>query len=97
MPDETKALEIIDGIRRRYDLKIHETTAFAVLLFSADGKAECSLTVGEIAELCGRSKSGVRRAIRSLEKKGLLTREAQYHEDEETARAANKYILRTRG
>jgi hypothetical protein len=30
-----------------------------------------------------------------LERKELLIREAQYHEDEETARAANKYILRT--
>jgi predicted transcriptional regulator len=97
MLDETKAFEIIDGIRERYGLKIHETTAFAVLLFAADGKGECSLTIGEIADLCERSKSSVRRTIRSLEKKGLLMREAQYHEDEETARAANKYILRTCG
>lgn len=95
MLDETKALEIIDEIRRHRDLKIHEITTFAVLLFSADGRMECSLTVGEIAELCGRSKSAVKRAIRSLERKELLIREAQYHEDEETARAANKYILRT--
>ncbi|MDR2780596.1 MAG: MarR family transcriptional regulator [Synergistaceae bacterium] len=97
MLDQDKALEIIEGIRSGYGLKIHETTAFAVLLFAADGKGECSLTVGEIAELCERSKSSVKRAIRSLEKKGLLTREARYHEDEETARAANRYILRTCG
>jgi predicted transcriptional regulator len=93
MLDKNKALEVIERIRAEHELKIHETTAFAVLLFASDGTCECSMTVGDIAEMCGRSKSSVRRAIRSLEEKGLLTRESQYYEDEENARAPNKYIL----
>ncbi|MDR3354497.1 MAG: MarR family transcriptional regulator [Synergistaceae bacterium] len=97
MLDKDKAVEIIERIRTKHGLKIHEVTALAVILFASDGTGECSITVGDIAELCGRSKSSVRRAIRSLEEKGLLIREEQYYEDEENARAPNKYTLRIGG
>ena len=93
--DKDRATGIIDRVWSRYGLKVHEVTVFAVLLFAADGTCECSMTVGEISEMCGRSKSSVRRAIRSLEERGLLKREAQYYEGEGNARAENKYILRT--
>ena len=93
--DKDRAIGIIDRVWSRYGLKAHEAAVFVSLLFAADGKGECSMTVGEISETCGRSKSSVRRAIRSLEEKGLLKREAQYYEDEGNARAENKYILRT--
>jgi predicted transcriptional regulator len=95
MLDKDRAMEIIDRTGRQYELKPHEVKVYTVLLFAADGTSECSPTVGEIAEMCGRSRTSVSRAIRSLEDKGLLMREAQYYEDEENARAPNKYILRT--
>jgi predicted transcriptional regulator len=94
MLSESKAMEIIDRARREYGLKRHEVHVFTALLLIADGNTECDPTVGEIAELCERGKSSVRRTIRSLEEKGLLSRETQYYEDEENARAPNKYTLR---
>ncbi|MDR1516402.1 MAG: helix-turn-helix domain-containing protein [Synergistaceae bacterium] len=97
MLDKDRAIEIIDTTRRQYELKPHEVRVYAVLLLAANGTRECSPTVGEIAELCERSRTSVRRAIRSLEDKGLLIRETQYYEDEENARAPNKYILRIGG
>jgi predicted transcriptional regulator len=97
MLDENRAIEVIDMTRRQYELKPHEVRVYAALLLAADGTRECSPAVGEIAELCERSRTSVRRAIRSLEDKGLLMRETQYYEDEENARAPNKYILRIGG
>jgi predicted transcriptional regulator len=97
LQDKDRAIETIDRIRNRYGLKMHETTALAVLVFAAGDKMECSLTVGEISDICGRSRSSVRRGIRSLEQKGILTREAQYYEDEDNARAANKYTILAAG
>jgi predicted transcriptional regulator len=98
MLDKNKAIEIIERTRLEFELTLPEITAFAALLFASDGNYECgSLTVGEIAGLCERSRSSVRRAIRSLEEKGLLSREAQYYEDEMNARAPNKYTLRIGG
>ncbi|MDR0616355.1 MAG: helix-turn-helix domain-containing protein [Synergistaceae bacterium] len=94
MLDEPKAMEIVGRITREYELKDSERNTFAVLLLSSGGKAECSLPVREIAEMSGFSRSGVRRAVRSLEKKGLVKREARFHEEEHGARAANRYILR---
>jgi DNA-binding MarR family transcriptional regulator len=91
---ETKTMKIIEKVIDQYALKTAERKIFTALSLSADEKMECSPTAGEIAAMCGISGSGVRRAIRSLEKKGLVKREARYHEDEPTARAANKYILR---
>jgi predicted transcriptional regulator len=97
MLDKNRAIEIIDMTRRQYELKPHEVKVYAVLLLAADGTRECSPTVGEIAGLCERSRTSVRRTIRSLEGKGLLSREAQFYEDEMDARAPNKYTLRIGG
>jgi predicted transcriptional regulator len=93
MRSETKTMEIIRKISSQYKLNTSEETAFTVLLLVAGGKTECSLPVSTLAELCGRSASHVRRAIRSLETKGLVQREAQYYNEERTERAANKFIL----
>jgi predicted transcriptional regulator len=93
-PYETKIMRIIDEVTCQYGLKATERKVFTALLLCADEKMECDPTVGEIAAMCGISGSAVRRAIRSMEGKGLVTREAQYYEDEPAARAANKYILR---
>jgi predicted transcriptional regulator len=87
-------MRIVDGITCQYGLKATERKVLTALLLSADGKMECNPTVGEMAEMCEISRSAIRRAIRAMEEKGLVTREAQYYEDEPTARAANKYILR---
>jgi predicted transcriptional regulator len=87
-------MKIMDELTVQHGLKAAEIKVLFALLLSVDGKMECSPTAGEIAAMCGISRSCVRRAVRSLEGKGLLTREAQYYEDEPTARAANKYRLR---
>jgi predicted transcriptional regulator len=90
----TKTMKIMDEITCQYGLKATERKILIALLLFADGKMECSPTAGEISEVCGFSRSCVRRAIRSMEEKGLVTREAQYYEDEPAARAANKYTFR---
>jgi predicted transcriptional regulator len=91
---EAKTMKIVDEVTCQYGLKATERKVFTSLLIYADGKTECNPTAGEIAEMCGISRSAVRRAVRSMEEKGLVTREAQYYEDEPAARAANKYTLR---
>jgi predicted transcriptional regulator len=92
-PYETKIMKIIDEATCQYGLKAAEGKVFTALLLSANEKMECCPTTAEIAAMCGISGSCVRRAIRSLEGKGLVKREAHYHEDEPAARAANKYTL----
>jgi predicted transcriptional regulator len=87
-------MKIIDEITRQYGLKTAETKTLFALLLSVGENMECSLTAREIADMCGISRSAVRRAVSSMEEKGLVTREARYYEDEPAARAANKYILR---
>jgi DNA-binding MarR family transcriptional regulator len=97
MSDKGKIAEAIGRIALRYGLNEPETAAFAALFIEAGGGAECSLTAGEIAYLCGRSTGWARRTVRSLEEKGLVIREAQYHDPERTVRAANKFIIRAGG
>jgi predicted transcriptional regulator len=87
-------MKIMDEVTVQHGLKATERKVLFALLLSVDGKMECSPTVGEISSMCGISRSCVRRAIRSMEEKGILMREAQYYEDEPAARAANKYTLR---
>jgi DNA-binding MarR family transcriptional regulator len=93
MLDKSEMTETIDRTAHKYELNLPEKTAFAALLLAANGGTECSLTVGEIAGMCGRSVGWVRRTLRSLEEKELIIREAQYYDLERTERAENKYIL----
>jgi DNA-binding MarR family transcriptional regulator len=97
MQNAIEALTVLKKLTDAHKLNESEKAVLAILLLTADGETECSLAVNELAAMCGKSPSHVRRTLKSLEDKKLISRAAQYYDAEKTERAPNKFVLRFHG
>ena len=62
----------LNGVLFSYGLSAKEISVYSYLSFCGGTRKACKVKISTIASACGCSKSTVRRALKSLQKRGML-------------------------